>query len=217
MFKNLLLAGTMLLALVSCEEKGGTTVVSDPNAGVVDPKATEEKTYVKPVVEDEKACNTPKTMRDLSGGMKKIFYQFTTKNSGSLGLFGIANLTLGKKEVMVVVDFMQYKDQKCSGESVRYGVGARLFLHIKKIQGGISITDLPKLAAGVEYGKSSVTYSVEVIGLTGHKVRAALPNTGDFNVEAYGKVISAVDKIQMLANDGEDGVVIDPQVIPTSN
>lgn len=215
--KNLLLATTMLLALYSCDKTGGTTVVSDPNVAVEDPKATEEKTYVKPEIDDKTTCSAPKTMRDLSGGMKKIFYQFTTKNNGSLGLFGMAKLTLGKKEVMVVVDFMQYKDQKCSGELVRYGVGARLFLHIKKIQGGVSITDLPKLAAGVEYGKSSVTYSIEVIGLTGNKVRAALPNTGDFNVEAYGKVISAVDKIQMLASDEEEGIVIDPQVIPTSN
>lgn len=218
MLKKLVFASVMLLGLWSCDKgAGGTTTVANPDAPVEDPKVTEEKTYVKPEKEEVNACPPPKSMRDLSGGMKKVFYQFTAKNGGNLSLFGMGNLSLGKKEVMVIVDFLQYKDQGCSGTNVRYGAGARLFLHIKKVQGGIQVTDLPKLAAGVEYGKASVTYSIEVIGLTGEKIRAALPATGDFNVEAYGKVISAVDKIQALASDGIDGVHVEPQIIPTSN
>jgi hypothetical protein len=219
MLKKLFFASFMLCALWSCDKPSGenTGTTNDKDVPAGEPKVTETKDYVKPEKEKIAACASPKSMRELSGGMKKVFYQFTSKNAANLSLFGMGNLNLGKKEVMVIVDFMQYKDQSCSGSPVRYGVGARLFLHIKKLQGGVQVTDLTKLAAGVELGKASITYSIEVIGLTGDKIRASLPATGDFDVEAYGKVISAVDKIQMLASDQEEGIVVDPQVIPTSN
>lgn len=216
MMKNVLMGFVAALMFFACNEPqkggGGTTDGGEGGEGG-DVQVTEVKNYKKP----EAACPKPATMRDLSGGMKQIYYQFTSDNSASLSLFGMANLKLGKKEVVVIVDFLQYKDLTCSGTSVRYGVGARLFLTIKKAQGGIKVTDLPKLAAGVELGKASVTYSIEVIGLTGDKIRAALPSAGDFNVEAYGKVVSAIDKIRALASDGQAGVIIDPQIIPTSN
>ncbi len=214
MLKNLFVGGLALL-LFSCNQPaGGTAAGGDATTTEGgDPQVTEVKNYQKPA---EPACPTPATMRELSGGMKQIYYQFTSDNSASLSVFGMAGVKLGKKEVVVIVDFLQYKDLSCTGSSVRYGVGARLFLTIKKAQGGIKVTDLPKLAAGVELGKASVTYSIEVIGLTGDKIRAALPSAGDFNVEAYGKVVSAIDKIRSLAADGVAGVVVDPQIIPTS-
>lgn len=194
-----------------------STTPTNDNGTPTTPEVTDVKEYERPSDAAEAKCPAPRTMRELSGGMKKLFYQFNSKNSANLALFGVANVGLSKKEVMVIVDFVQYKDASCPGGSIRFGVGARLFLHIKQIQGGIKVTDLPKLAAGVELGKASVTYSVETIGITGDAIRAALPNTGDFNVEAYGKVMSAVDRIQMLARDGQEGVVIDPQIIPIAN
>lgn len=225
MYKQLLtfLACCTLLACSQPTPNANDAVAADTTATATDkgtpttPEVTDVKEYDKPSDAVEAKCPAPRTMRELSGGMKKLFYQFNSKNSANLALFGVANIELSKKEVMVIVDFVQYKDVACPGGSVRFGVGARLFLHIKQLQGGIRVTDLPKLAAGVELGKASVTYSVETIGITGDAIRAALPNTGDFNVEAYGKVMSAVDRIQMLARDGQEGVVIDPQIIPMAN
>ena len=204
---------SLFLCFIACNnsEKSKDELAAVETA---EPIVTEEKDYYKP--DPNTACAIPKSMRDLSSGMKKVFYQFTKNNEANLKLFGIGNGTLGKKEVMVIVDFMQYKDNNCNNTAIRYGVGARLFLHIKKLQSGIKVTDLAKLAAGVEYGKAAVTYSIEVIGLTGEEIRKALPSAGDFNVEAYAKVISAVDKIQLLANDNQNGVFISPQIIPVS-
>lgn len=218
MLKNALITLPFILLLASCTpgDSSNTSNLSTDTASIenLEKLVTEEKNYYKP--DPNNTCVVPTSMRELSSGMKKVFYQFTSNNAANLKLFGIANASLGKKEVMVIVDFMQYKDNNCKETKIRYGVGARLFLNIKKAQGGINVTDLAKLAAGVEYGKAAVTYSIEVIGLTGDKIRAALPSAGDFNVEAYAKVISAVDKIQMLASDKEDGVIINPQVIPLS-
>lgn len=218
MWKTALVFLPLLCLVAACNQDTN----SNKNSQIVDTATienaaslvTEEKNYYKP--DPNNTCSVPSNMRELSSGMKKVFYQFTSNNSANLKLFGLTNANLGKKEVIVIVDFMQYKDNNCNNEKIRYGVGARLFLNIKKVQGGINVTDLAKLAAGVEYGKAAVTYSIEVIGLTGDKIKSALPNSGDFNVEAYAKVISAVDKIQTLASDKEEGVYINPQVIPLS-
>ncbi len=218
MLKTILFWAATIALFAACNQPStnGTNNENSSTEGT-DPQATEVKNYKKPAESVKDKCAAPTNMRELSGGMEKLFYQFTSSNEANLSVFGMANAKLTKKEVVVVVDFIQFKDMNCTGEKVRYGVGARLFLNIKKTQGGIKVTDLPKLAAGVELGRASVTYSIKVIGLTGDKVRAALPNTGDFNVEAYGKVMSAVDKIQMLASDNEEGVVVEPQIIPVSN
>ena len=173
--------------------------------------------YVMPseeVIKNKCAAAKPKTMKELSGGMKKLYYQLTKDNSASLNIFGAGNINLGKKELLVIVDFVQYKDTNCGGESLRYGVGARLFLHVKKLGKGIKTNDLPHLAAGVQLGQASITYSIETIGITGSKISDVMPGTGNFDVEAYAKVTKAVDDIQRLARDGQEGVVIDPQVIP---
>ena len=218
MFKLYALIFGYLLIMASCNQATNSNSTKEDltNTEGTDPQATDIKNYKKPSESVKNNCAAPTNMRELSGGMEKLFYQFTSSNEANLSVFGMASAKLSKKEVVVVVDFIQFKDMNCTGEKVRYGVGARLFLNIKKTQGGIKVTDLPKLAAGVELGRASVTYSIKVIGLTGDKVRAALPNTGDFNVEAYGKVMSAVDKIQMLASDKEEGVIVEPQIIPVS-
>lgn len=223
--KSFLLALLVGFGLSSCKQDPATGQGKpNPNSnnnsenGGDSPQITEVKQYQKPDESVESKCPPPRTMRDLSGGLKKLFYQFNSDNSANLSLFGMASVKLGRKEVMMIVDFIQYKDSKCAGTgTVRFAVGARLFLHIKQAAGSLRVTDLPKLAAGVELGKASITYSIETVGLTGDAVRGVLPNTGDFNVEAYGKVVSAIDKIQMLAKDGQEGVVIDPQIVPVAN
>lgn len=201
-----------LFFLLSCGESTG-------NGGGEELLEAEGKEYALPseeMIRDKCAASRPKTMRDLSGGMKKLYYQLTKDNSASLNVFGAGKLNLGKKELLIIVDFVQYKNTKCDGEELRYGVGARLFLHVKKAGRGLKTTDLPHLAAGVQLGQASITYSIETIGITGQKISAVLPGTGSFDVEAYAKVISAVDEIQRLARDGQEGVIIDPQVIPVN-
>ena len=207
------------LALFACGDKNANSEASgSQGSDALSPaELAKVEEYALPAAElVRKKCESskPKTMRELSGGMKKFFYQLTSDNKAGLTVFGANSAKISKKEMMTIVDFIQYKDVTCGGERLRYGVGARLFLHVKNTSKGINVSDMGSLAAGVQLNKASVTYSVETIGVTGTKVSAVLPGTGDFNVEAYGKVIRAVDEIQRLAADNVEGVVIDPQLIP---
>lgn len=202
-----------LLLLTSCgqlakEEGEGETV--DEQMPKVEVK--EYKVVAPPV-----GCQLPKTVADLDGGLKKIYYQFNKNNQGSLALFG-KEMQLGKKEVVVIVDYMQYKDMDCEEDQSRYGVGVRLFLHIEKASRKIDLNNLPQLAAHVQLGRASVRYIFQTIGVTGPKINDILPksNTNTFDVEGYASVIRAVDQVQSLIRDGIDGVKIAPQAIPTN-
>ena len=130
-------------------------------------------------------------------------------------VFGYGGGELGKKETLLIVDFVQHKDIQCTdGKTQRYGVGARLFLHITKKKRGLNLT-LPQLAANVELDRAQVTYTISTIGITGSSVIDALPTGSNFDVENYAKVINSVDNIIRLAKDNEDGVVIEPQLLPS--
>jgi hypothetical protein len=162
-----------------------------------------------------KLCgNIPSKMKDLDGGIKKYFYKITQKDKLDLNIFGYAGAELGKKDVLIIVDFVQYKELDCTDKKRTFGVGARLFLHIREVRHGINFTKLPQLAANVELGRVSVTYTLSTIGLTGDKILDALPQGSDFTVENYAKVMNAIDQIIRLAKDDTKGVVIAPQLLP---
>jgi hypothetical protein len=162
----------------------------------------------------ETCPDRPRTMAELSGGLQKYFYKFTDDSNVNLDVFGYGGGQLGKKELLLIVDWVQFKEQECSqGNRKRYGVGARLFLHITKKKRGVSL-QLPTLAANVELDRAEVTYTISTIGITGDQVLDALPTGATFDVENYAKVINAVDRIITLARDNTDGVIIDPQLLP---
>lgn len=202
-----------LFLLTSCDQlakEGG-------EGETVDEQMPEVEVKEYKVVAPPAGCQLPKTVADLDGGLKKIFYQFNKNNQGSLALFG-KEMQLGKKEMVVIVDYMQYKDMDCEEDQSRYGVGVRLFLHIEKASRKIDLNNLPQLAANVQLGRASVRYIFQTIGVTGPKINDILPksNTNTFDVEGYANVIRAVDQVQSLIRDGIDGVNIAPQAIPTN-
>ena len=60
------------------------------------------QTYEKPKIASNR-CDVPQRMADLTGGIRQLFYQMTAQNNTSLNLFGVANISLGRKEMMVIV------------------------------------------------------------------------------------------------------------------
>lgn len=216
MLKKYLLLLPLLFGLMAC---GGDDAPTDAQEASLDKLKEEElqeptKEVVMYTTRGGSTCEKPTTVEALSSGMQKLFYHVTRQNGLSLKLFGMGSMQLGKRETMLIVDFIQYKDKRCEEDYIRFGVGARLFLHIKKVRRGVSITELPQLAAAVEGGKAEVTFQIKTIGVTGDRVNEALPRAGKFDVEAYSEVTNAVDRIQALTRDNIDGVVIDPQEIP---
>lgn len=216
MFKKYLLLLPLFLGLIACGGDDSSAENQETSLDKLKEEELQEPTeeVVMYTTRAGSTCEKPTTVKDLSSGMQKLFYHVTKKNGLSLKIFGVGGMQLGKRETMLIVDFIQYKDKRCEKDYIRFGVGARLFLHIKKVHRGVSITELPQLAAAVEGGKAEVTFQIKTIGVTGDRVNEAMPNAGKFDVEAYSEVSNAVDRIQALTRDNVDGVIIDPQEIP---
>ncbi len=97
---------------------------------------------------------------------------------------------------------------------VDWHAGVTAILHIKSANSSADLSGVPGLAASVEFGYANVTYRIETSGVTGSKVRDALPSLseiGKFDVEGFAEVIRAVDKIKSLFGDPEVTVV--PQLV----
>ena len=165
--------------------------------------------FTNPIV--EKCGTLPTLMSDLTSGLRKKVVKFTSSSNSKLGLWGFGG-TLKSSEVLLIVDFVQFLTIECSDTARSFGVGARLYLHIKKKKKGVSF-ELAKLAANVELNRASVTYTVSTIGIVGDSIIEVLPTGSNFDVENYGKVVTAVDNIIRLAKDGQDGVIVTPQLL----
>jgi len=217
--QKILILIALLTFVFACDNNNSNEINIENYSAELIPE-TALKEYILPEPEKTKEvqkCQKPQTVKELSGGMQKIFYMFNANNSTNLSLFGGGTgVKIGKKESVVIVDFMQHKDLADCEAPTRYGVGVRLFLKIKKANRGINLQNLPQLAANVQLGKATVQYNLKTIGITGDKINALIPRsaTNTFDVEGYAGVINAVDKIQGLIKDGIEGVIIDPQLIP---
>ena len=111
MFKLYALILGYLLIMASCNQAANSNSTKEDltNTEGTDPQATDIKNYNKPSESVKNNCAAPTNMRELSGGMEKLFYQFTSSNEANLSVFGMASAKLSKKEVVVVVDFIQFK------------------------------------------------------------------------------------------------------------
>ena len=161
----------------------------------------------------ESSQTPPKTISELTSGVEKFMYTCNSSSNLRLSTFGYSGAQLSKNETLVVVYFVQHKTIRGIKGIETYGVGAKLFLRIKKMKQRISM-GLPSLAASVQLGLAEVEFTFSTIGITGKKVREALPKGQEFNVENYRDVMTSIDKIIALSNDGENGVSIEPQYIP---
>jgi hypothetical protein len=100
---------------------------------------------------------------------------------------------LDKKEVLVISDFMKYKNFICDGMNKRVAVGMRIYIRVKNydFKNGVN---LPRLAASVELGHGTATCWTHLYGVESDNMYANLAPT-TFGVDTYSRVINAFDDI----------------------
>lgn len=149
----------------------------------------------------------PKTLGELNQIDKSS--SIVTKKVGiDLSLFGISG-GLNKKDVLIISNFITYRDYDCSAGRKRVSVGMQIYIHATSKSYKVSTADIPKLAAAVELGYASADYHIHIFGLTNaNDIYKNLPGT-NFDVASYSKVVSSFDGIvSSLSNKME----IDPIV-----
>jgi hypothetical protein len=150
----------------------------------------------------------PTSLKDLNELRRNVSVISNIKNI-DLTLFGVSG-KLGKRDILVVSDFIKYKVYSCDGKKRRIAVGMRLFLHVSDMTSKISVTNLAQLSAAVELNKAKANYEVYIFGLDDNGMYKNLPSSS-FNVDAYSKITSSFDNLFMgLSGDTR----IDPIELP---
>lgn len=165
------------------------------------------------------AADKPKDLESLTGGYDVFYDEFTEDFGAKINLIPFGTISGSRNSKVIVYNFLQFKNSSCKvderNESITWGAGIKLTLHVKSSRNSVNLSSLPAIAAAVNYDRAKVTYKIKVQGITGDKVRLKLANQGEFNVENYGKLVSSIDEIIKIMSDDE--VNVDPQLVLLEN
>jgi hypothetical protein len=157
----------------------------------------------------------PKKISDLDmGGLVQI-YKFTSDMSAQATILGFGG-NIGKKELVLVKDYTRYHDVTCNGQTKHYGIGLRLFIHVKSLKGGISAT-LANVAASVQLNRATADYSLKTLGfgLNADIVADGLSDQSDYNVDNFGKLEATFTTVlRTLGDKNNDKQKISPVELP---
>lgn len=157
--------------------------------------------------------NKPTEIEDLTAGLSLRAYKFDKDNQSSLGLFGFANIELGRKENVVLVEFLQTGNHTCEGKTTKYGIGARMMMRITSKKRRAKISSPQQISASVTFGLAEVEFSMITVGITGPGT-ANLVNQGSMTENTYTNFLKAVSGLIVDVYKDDSAFFIDPQLLP---
>jgi hypothetical protein len=200
----------------------------DQSVQQLDAKATQDTSihYTKATGQGQKSLATlvmpedaltnctglPGKIEDLNSGSGFSIYKFTSSNSASAKAFGFEG-SIGKKELLIIQDYVRFKNVTCNGETKKLGIGLRCFIHVKGIKGKLGGA-LSSVAASVELDRASGEFNIVSLGFgIGGDVVGDLPTQGEYNVDNFGNLAIVFNNVLKTLKD-KGNVVIDPVVLP---
>jgi hypothetical protein len=152
----------------------------------------------------------PKGIRDLKDGVSIETYEFEKGNEAELGFLGFANLSISNKEKITVIEYMQYGSVLCKNKMLKYGVGCRLMLRIRKHKRGAKLNTPQQITASVIFDKAEVSFSMRTFGITGKGV-ARLNQAGTFTENTYTNFMTEVSNLIVDIYSNDSDYIILPQ------
>jgi hypothetical protein len=143
--------------------------------------------------------------RDDLNKMRTVVKIFNGKDNSGISLPGFGGLKLGKDESSLNVYYIETKVVNTASDSVVYGCGYSIHYLFKKVEKGISVDNIPSVAASAQLNskKTQVFYSLQTYGMKGtNLVRYFKPTVNkNFNVEGFGIMQSSIDGIHNILAD----------------
>jgi len=157
----------------------------------------------------------PANKEGLTDGFELYYNSVSRAEAISLKFFAQADLKATDR--VLIYYNIWYKDVQRENGSVafRCGAGMALILKISKAEANMS---LPFLAARAELGKNRIQYKLRTIGLSGAGVDAAIPSAAGltkFDVGAYAKLETALDKLLAAARKTPATITFTPRIVET--
>jgi hypothetical protein len=154
----------------------------------------------------------PQKIGDLNSGAGFNVYKFTSDKEASAKAFGFEG-SIGKKELLVIEDYVRYKNVTCNGQVKKFGIGLRCFIHISSIKGKLA-GSLTGIAASVELAKAQGQFNLASLGFGfGGDVVGELPTQGSYDVDNFGNLAVVFNNLLKTLKDSSN-INIDPVELP---
>lgn len=151
--------------------------------------------------------------------MRTVYKMFSGKDNAGLTLPGFGGLKLGKDESSLHVYYIETKVVHNVTDSVVYGCGYSIHYLFRKVARGISVDNIPSVAASVQLNsnKTQVFYSLQTYGIKGNNlVQYFKPMVNKtFDVEGFGNMQSSIDGIHNILADPvlSESVKFEPEIL----
>lgn len=157
----------------------------------------------------------PTTIAALNSGVDFFYHKFDSNTSAGATAMGFTG-SIGRKEAVIIQDYVRYKTINCDGNQKKVGIGLRSYIHIKSFRGKIEGT-LPQVAANVELGRAKASYSIKSLGfpIEGEILANGMGTQGEYTVENFSKLAVVHSNILRLLNTNST-MEIDPVLLPNN-
>lgn len=148
----------------------------------------------------------------MLSGTKYFYCKFDKSTQAEASTMGFSG-SFGKKDLLIIRDFVRYKKIKCDQKTKYVGIGLRCFIQIKSYAAKLG-GSLSGIAASVEQGKAEAVFSIESIGfpIEGRDI-AGLVTQGDYDVDNFASL--AILHSRILEKLNSDNITtIDPAEFP---
>jgi hypothetical protein len=155
------------------------------------------------------AC--PPDKAGLTDGWAAFAYSLDANAAVNLKFF--AALEVSASDKFILYHFIWYKDLIDGGTGAltgKCGAGVSLVVKASNYKLGGQLT-LPMLAASTQLGMAQTAYKIWTFGVSGPGVDGAIPlaaRVGSFDANAYGALLTAIDKVQTA------GLAADTKFVP---
>jgi hypothetical protein len=160
----------------------------------------------------------PTSLAELNQQVSRT-YDLSVTAAGQLSIPVVGSVSGGFDRRVVVLERKAYKEITENQIKYQYGYAIRLAITVNKITGGIKLT-LPFLAASAEVGTIEGKWILQVAGLAGPKIDAAILPPTELRVETFvlakqslTKVINAINHATTTFSAVQVGVVKPPDVV----
>lgn len=156
----------------------------------------------------------PTAISQLNSGSGYEYYKFTKDNSAEASFMGFGG-SIGKKEMLLIQDYVRYQEVICNGVTKRVGIGLRCFIHVKEIKSSFK-GSYADIAANAQLNNMTANFSLKSLGfaMDGDLIADGLSGQNDYNVDNFGRLAVTFTNVLKTLKNNNTVLQISPVELP---
>ncbi len=175
------------------------SIVSALIEGAVESVGGEHLGLTSPPTEAPPSSAIPTSLSELNRQLSRT-YDLSVTAAGRLGLPIIGSVSGGFERRVIVLERTAFREVPHGQAKYQYGYAIRLAITANRVTADMKLS-LPFLAASAETGRIEGKWTLQVVGLAGPKIDAAILPPTDLNVETFVLAKQSLVKLINAVND----------------